>query len=187
MRHKPPFQSAFLRWMGRDLEFESEDDAVAPLSSEPMNPLDDMSEFRPAAFKRKTTDDSIVVLSRRSRPRLQDNRRSDLFRRRYEKNGTTKGAGPSPSHYPVLISKNDDSLRGQVLSACRSSGQGDIPTLGLSAHQGQSPIISNVNHSPGKFGLFVYSESWMLMYPVCHQRRGCQESLPFLPTFVILG
>ena len=66
-RFKPPLESAL---MGRDLEFDSEDDAVAASSSEPTN-RSEKSGSRPAARKRKLSGDAEVESSKRSRPRLK--------------------------------------------------------------------------------------------------------------------
>jgi len=58
-----------------------------------------------------------------------------------------RSARPSPSRYRDSVSKDETPL---LLSPRRPSGQqpqGDVPELDLSARQGRSPVVSNVNRS----------------------------------------
>ena len=67
-----PLPSGIPQWIKRDMEFVSEDDAVAP---EPMGLL---NERRPSLRKRKAFDDAKVEVVKSSRPKLNSTECSDM-------------------------------------------------------------------------------------------------------------
>ena len=71
-RSRPPLASDLPQWMKRDMEFDSEDDAVAA------EPTGLSNERRPALRKRKAFDDAEVEVAKSSRQKLNSTECSDM-------------------------------------------------------------------------------------------------------------